>query len=205
MLPIPLNLAVEDSVSEALAQAILAQSKKPFFVKTRYNRGGFGYIRKHIGSFNKAAAVGNPYFVLTDLDRAACPSKLIDSWLGCPQNGNLLFRIAVEEAESWILADRDAFAALLGIARDRIPVNADTIRDPKEFLVRLAKSARHAQVKDAIVPRTAATASVGPGYNSTLTQFIQNRWNAKRAAAHSMSLKRAILAIKKFRPSYPGA
>lgn len=112
--PIPINLAVEYPVSEALILAILDQSGRPFFVTVKYNRGGFGYIRKHIGSFNKAAEVGNTYLILTDLDQAPCSPELIAGWINRPRHANLLFRVAVKEAESWVIADREAFARRAG-------------------------------------------------------------------------------------------
>ena len=78
--PIPILLAVEDDLSEAVLRKILTQSNRPYAVGTCYNHGGYGYIRKLIQGLNNAAR-GTPFLVLTDLDRVQCPPELITAWL----------------------------------------------------------------------------------------------------------------------------
>ena len=99
---IPLHLAVEDPLSEAVLRELLCQSGRPFAIGRCYQRGGFGYLRKTIQGFNNAAK-GIPFAVLTDLDRYPCPMALIADWLRVPRHSNLLFRVAVHEVEAWIL------------------------------------------------------------------------------------------------------
>jgi hypothetical protein len=49
MTDIPIILAVEDALSEAVLKEMLKQSKRPFFrYGTCLNRGGYGYIKKII-------------------------------------------------------------------------------------------------------------------------------------------------------------
>ena len=69
---IPINLAVEDPLSEAVLRTILHQSNRRYIVGNCYSKNGFGYLKKNIKGFNNAAK-GTPYIVLTDLDRAECP------------------------------------------------------------------------------------------------------------------------------------
>jgi hypothetical protein len=71
---IPINIVVEDNLSEAMLKTILNQSGKNFVVVRRYpdlrrthSSSGFGYIKTKIEGFNKAAR-GTPFLVLTDLD-----------------------------------------------------------------------------------------------------------------------------------------
>ena len=106
---IPLSLAFEDELTELLALKILRTIPNEYAARTIYNRGGNGYLKKNINGFNKAAR-GVPYLVGTDLDRYDCPPALIADWLTHPKHHNLLIRVAVREAEAWVLADRESFA-----------------------------------------------------------------------------------------------
>jgi len=110
MSPIPINLATEDELSEAVLSRLLSDARR-FAIGRRYRRGGNGYLKSTIAGWNRAAT-GIPFLVLTDLDTHHCPSELIASWLAAPQHPNLVFRIAVREVESWLLADRTNFAEL---------------------------------------------------------------------------------------------
>ena len=130
---IPINLAVEDPLSEAVLRAILRQSNRPYAVGTCYCQGGYGYLKKTIRRFNNAAK-GTPFLVLTDLDKADCPPGLIQAWLPDPKHPNLLFRIAVREVEAWILAHREAFALFAGVQQELIPQDVDALDDPKRSL-----------------------------------------------------------------------
>lgn len=46
--PIPIDVAVEDPLSEAIAKRLLTHTASGFAVGTTYRRGGFGYLRKTI-------------------------------------------------------------------------------------------------------------------------------------------------------------
>jgi hypothetical protein len=123
MAPIPINLAVEDLLSEAVLRKILLYSEKPYAIGTCFCKGGYDYLKKSILGFNNAAKA-TPFLVLTDLDRTECPPVLLREWLPYPKHPNLIFRVAVKEVEAWLLAHRDAFARFLGIQRRLIPPNA---------------------------------------------------------------------------------
>jgi hypothetical protein len=200
MTDIPINLAVEDALSEAVLKEMLRQSQRPFSIGTCLNRGGYGYIKKIIPGLNNAAK-GMPYFVLTDLDNAECPLSLISSWLTHQKHPNLIFRIAVKEVEAWLLADRDAFSNFLGISTDLIPENVDLIGDPKQFLINLARKSRNRTLRDAIVPLPNSTAKIGRDYNGQLVQFINQKWKVELAKVHSQSLEKAVNAINSFEPT----
>ena len=53
--PIPLNLAVEDALTESLFTKILEGLPDAYAIRTIYNRGGYGYLRQNINGFNNAA------------------------------------------------------------------------------------------------------------------------------------------------------
>ncbi len=196
MTPIPINLAVEDKLSEAVVRKILIDSKRSFAVGTCYGHGGFGYLKKNIMAFNNAARI-TPFFILTDLDKAECAPDLIDEWISFPRYSNLIFRIAVKEVEAWVMAHSSAFAEFLGINKANMPLNPDELNDPKKELIKLAKKSRKSEIREAIVPLDSTT-RIGPDYNNRLISFIQTRWKTLEAAKQSPSLHKAFKAIKSF-------
>lgn len=197
--PIPINLAAEDSLSEAIIRVLLLRSNRGFAVGTCYGGGGYGYLRKTIGRFNNAAK-RNPFLVLTDLDTTPCPPALIQDWISRPLHHNLLFRIAVREVESWVLAHASAFAAFLAIDPIAIPSNTDSIADPKKFLIKLAAKSPKSDIRRDIVPPPGSLREQGPDYNGRLIEFIQSDWSPAKARKRSDSLARTIDALNIFTP-----
>jgi hypothetical protein len=198
---IPIHLAVEDLLSEAVLRMILRQSGKAFEIGSCFRRRGFGYLRKKIEGFNNAAK-GTPFLVLTDLDQSECPPILIREWLVSPKQANLIFRIAVRSVESWLLAHRKALARFFGIPEKQIPTDPDEIENPKQFLIQSAAKSPKREIRAAIVPAPQSTAFIGPDYNGKLIEFVEREWQAREAAKYSPSLERALAAITSFRPIY---
>jgi hypothetical protein len=149
--PIPLNLAFEDALTESLALKILKTIPVGYATRTIYNRGDYGYLKRTINGFNNAAK-GTPFLVGTDVDRYECPPALINDWLTKPKHHNLLIRVAVREAEAWVLADRDSFANFLGIRAVTVPDDVEALPNPKATLIQLARRARKKQLRDDICP-----------------------------------------------------
>jgi hypothetical protein len=157
---------------------------------------GKGKIRKQISAYNNAAKYGH-FFVITDLDNEyQCAPSLILDWLPRQRAGQLLFRVAVREIESWLLADRENFAAFFSISQHLVPLNPDNETDPKHLVISLAKRSRKREIRDAIIPID-DYARIGPGYNIQLQDYIQNIWNIDSARRNSQSLDRAIKALEK--------
>ncbi len=198
-MPIWITLAVEDRLSEAVVRKILAHCSPSFEVSQCLGRKGCGYLKKRIRNFNKAAKE-LPIFVLTDLDNPEdCAPERVRSWLGSqPQEHNLLFRIAVMEVESWLLAHRAAIADFLMVPLNRIPMNTDGIREPKEFLVGLARKSRSRRLREDLVPQRGASSPVGADYNGRLAEFVRARWNADTASQCSASLKRTLIRVRDY-------
>ena len=139
--PIPLSLAFEDALTESLALKILRTIPTQYATRTIYNSGGNGYLKRTINGFNNAAK-GTPFLGGTDLDRYDCPSALIDDWLTKPKHHNLLVRVAVREAEAWVLADRDIFANFIGINVTMVPCDVEALPNPKETLIQLVRRSK---------------------------------------------------------------
>jgi hypothetical protein len=195
-----ITIAVEDALSEVVARKILEQTANNYEVINCLCRGGYGYLRKKINGFNRAAN-GCNFFVLTDQDDLnSCPPEKIASWLEQECHPNLIFRVAVMEVESWVLAHREAFAEFLSVPIARIPGDTDTIADPKQFLVNLARRSRSTRLRDALIPAAGSTSQQGPDYNSRLVDFIIRYWDVNVARAHSNSLDRAYRRLVDFVP-----
>lgn len=198
---IPINLVYEDAISGAVLEKILIYVNTDYMnyiIGFHLSRNGFGYIKKNIKGFNQAAQ-GSPYLVLTDLDRADCPITLIRDWLGGqPKHPNLLFRIAVREVESWLLADFRAFSQFFGVDVAKIPRNPDRIEDPKQDLINLVRKSKKKNLRQAIVPDRGSTAKVGKDYNAPLLRFVSEQWRVRDAMNQSESLKRTVLALENF-------
>jgi hypothetical protein len=157
---------------------------------------GKGKIKKQIRAYNNAAQYGY-YFVITDLDDDyGCAPSLVNDWLPDHRTSQLLFRVAVHEVESWLLADKVNFAAFFSVSRDLIPVEPDKETDPKRTVISLAKRSKKREIREAIVPID-DYASNGPGYNTQFQYFIQNVWNTDSARKNSPSLDSAIKSLEK--------
>ena len=189
-------LATEDELSEAVGKRLLSEVEYLVEASLLLRRNGYGYLRSGLKKWCEIASQ-QPVVLLTDLDRYVCPSELIRDWFGNVVRPNgLIFRIAVREIESWLLADHDAIRELIG-QRGRLPTDPDALVDPKGKLLALAKNASK-DVRLDLVKEAGAIALQGIGYNARLTDFVSNVWNPERAAGRSASLRRAREKLRDF-------
>ena len=157
---------------------------------------GSGKIKKQIKEYNYAAQYGY-FFVITDLDDGyECAPLLISDWLPGQHTDQLLFRVAVHEIESWLLADRENFASFFSISQHLVPLQPDNEMDPKRIVISLAKRSKKREIREAIVPID-DYASIGPGYNTQFQNFIQNIWDIDSARKNSPSLDKAIKSLER--------
>lgn len=183
-----ITLATEDELSEAVGLRLVAEVG--LRAETRIRRSGNGYLRSKASSFRDIARF-QPVLVITDLDREQCAAAIRRAWFGARNlEQDLLFRIAVREVESWLLADHHAIAGLLRIRPETVPRDPDGLRDPKAALIRLAARAPRS-IRDDIVPRPGAVASQGIGYNGRLSELVRGAWSPRDASDRSPSLSRA--------------
>lgn len=194
MAMIPIALATEDVLSEAIGLRLIAEIEIPHSAPMKLRRGGSGYLRSKMDSWRQMAQ-HQMMVVLTDLDRANCLLEFRNQWLGprlVPEN--LLFRIAVREVEAWILADHVAMRTLIG-AKGVLPEEPDLILDPKQHLLELAKRAPR-EVRNDLIRAEGANAIQGLGYNSRLVSWVRTRWNPERASKLSPSLRRTRIRLR---------
>ncbi len=199
MSPIPINLAVEDALSEAVLRKVLENSTRQYAIGSTYGQRGISYLRRMIRPFNNAAK-GTPFLVLVNLDQVECAPALVTEWLTDNQHPNLLLRVAVREVESWVLADTAGFATFLGISKRLVPPDTDSLVDPKQFLIRLAKASPRRDLRRDIVPPPASTRTIGPNYNGRLIRFVNSSWDCRVARSQSPSLDRLVRSLEAFVP-----
>ena len=193
-----LTLIVEDKLSAVVAKKMLKETNRNYEVSSFFPWDK-DEIKNKIKRLNQSAK-GGVFFVLTDQDtKDRCPPKAINE-LPASVHPNLLYRFAVMEIESWILAHRQAISKFLSVPLDKIPLDPDSIEKPKEDLIKLAKKSRSSSIRKSIVPREASTSKIGPDYNRTLSQFVIEKWNVNIASRSSPSLKRAFNRLKSFTP-----
>lgn len=190
-----ITIATEDELSEAVGLRLVADILPRFEVTNMLRRGGNGYLKRKCLDFNRMA-LRHPVFLMTDLDDTQCASALINSWFGqVPKNANLIFRVAVREVESWLLADHQGMATLLERGANNITLNPDHLPDPKQYLLRCAKRAPR-DVKNDLIRSKGALASQGLGYNSRLCSFVREIWAPEQASQRSDSLRRAVERLR---------
>lgn len=181
-------LGTEDELSEAVGLRLLAEQDDVLQIGQRLRKSGFGYLKSHMPEWRKLAR-HQTVVLITDLDRLDCPIRLLDDWRGRQAlPANLILRIAVREVEAWLLADHEGMESLLG-SRGRLPPDPDSLPDPKDFLLQLAKRAPR-DVRSDLVISAGTVARQGLGYNARLTDFVRSIWNPERAAQRSTSLAR---------------
>lgn len=125
--------ATEDTLSSAVAGRLVEEfGGGRFLVSELANTGGFGWLKKRLPEF-VGLSKRCPVLVVTDLDRKSCAPELARSWLGgqCKPDG-LIFRIAVREIETWVMADRSGFSDFSGIPSARVPRQPENLEDPKQ-------------------------------------------------------------------------
>lgn len=190
-----ITLATEDELSEEVGLRLAEDAG--LIVHERLRRGGFGYLKSRVSNFCEMA-VHVPVLMLTDLDRVSCAPALIADWLGeRAKPPGFLFRVAVREIESWLLADHPAMNSLLGPRVTALPDCPDQLSDPKQTLLTLAQRAQRAVREDLLI-RQGANASQGLGYNARLGAVVRKNWSPSRAAERSPSLARTRKRLQEF-------
>jgi len=154
-----LNVIVEDVLSETVMRRLLEQVGFQGESTFRMMRGN-GKIRQGMPKFAVAASRFFPHIVLTDLDRYPCPLALMETWSMGSLPEALLFRIAVHEVESWLMADRERFAASLSLPIGKVPLNPDLEPDAKQCLFGLIRKSRKRRLRKELLPTVGS--HIGP-------------------------------------------
>jgi hypothetical protein len=192
-----INLVYEDYLSEAVMTKLVSHFTGKYSIQNSYSGNGFGYLKSNIKGFNQASK-SIPFFMLTDLDNYTCPPELIDDWITFPLNQNFIFRIAVREVESWLMADIEGLSGFLKVSKTIFPKEPEIEQDPKDRLIQIARRSRTRSIRDDIIPIN-KNAKIGPNYNGRLIEFVSQKWSIENAKKRSISLSRALDKLEHFK------
>lgn len=192
--PVVISAAVEGIVDEAVVRRLIASAGgRPGPV---YGKNGKPALRTRMNGFNNAARHA-PWMVLVDLNgEEDCAPPLRQNWLPAP-SPLLCFRVAVRQVEAWLMADAEALATYLSVARNRIPGDPESLPNAKVALVNVARRSRRTAIRQDMVPREGSGRSVGPAYTSRLIEYAETRWRPAVAAQGSDSLRGAIACLER--------
>ena len=160
---------------------------------------GCGAIRSKCEAFLNMARAGMYTVIVTDLDTAECACTLIRDWFAIPKNEPVelpspcIFRVAVREVESWILADHAAWSEYIGIPAVNFSTAPDELDDPKQHLLNVIRKKGTKKIHREMLPQ--GSAHIGPRYNEVLCDFVDSLWTPERAAENSPSLDRALKTL----------
>jgi hypothetical protein len=189
-----LDALVEGTLDEAVAVRLIDYCGHKF--GAAYGKKGWRYLRENAGGFNIHARYGNPILMLVDFmdTKLNCPPEVPAIWL--PNRCNkMLLRTVVREIESWLLADSQGMARFLGISATLISLSPESLYDPKQTLVNLARRSRKKAPREWIVPQPHVSSVVGPGYNTALEEFVSKYWNIDAALQRAPSLQRCVTRL----------
>lgn len=189
-------IATEDELSEQVAIRLVTDAGLEISLKLR--RNGNGYLRGNIQKFAHMSRT-QPLLLITDLDRVATPEKLRFQWLGdAAMPDAFLFHVSVREVEAWLLADHPGMQELLGKRIGKLPLDPESLADPKAHLLKLAAKAIR-DVRFDLVAERNSMAAQGVGYNSRLCSFVREMWSPDSAAELSPSLVSIRKSLSAFR------
>jgi hypothetical protein len=108
-----------------------------------------------------------------------------------------MLRLAVPEAEGWVMADHHAMTKHFRAPPSKLPALPDSLGDAKRELMRLVHDHAPAQLRRDMIFRTrSGQLKRASGYNAQLQQFVADAWDPDRAAERSPSLVRALARLK---------
>jgi len=112
------------------------------------------------------------------------------------------FRVAVREAEAWLLADRDKIMEFLAVDdnaayRRIVGSSPDDIPDPKLALCQLAALSSNPNVVSDV--RLTPSGSEAMGYRLAMLEYARSYWRPKIATANSRSLRCAVRRLEQLR------
>lgn len=187
-----ITAAVEGDLDEAVLRRVLGHVG--IDLGSVYGRKGKQFLLKSLNGYNNAAR-HLPWIVLVDLDRdCECALPCMQKWLAKP-SARMYLRVVVRAIESWLLADRERIASLLGIRVGLLPNNPDALDNPKGELVNLSRRSRRREIRYDLVPREGSGRSVGPLYTVRMIEFVEDPmtgWRVERASQTSDSLARCM-------------
>jgi hypothetical protein len=164
-----------------------------------YGRSGNTCIRNRMPGFINAAN-HSPWLVIVDLNSDGdCVPPLSRSWVPAPSPNLLCFRMAVREVEAWLMGDADTLAKFLSVSAGRLPNDPESLPDPKQSMVEIARRSRKRAIWQDMCPRPGSGRVTDPAYTSRLIEYASTTWRPDVAAQSSPSLERALMCLERVR------
>ncbi len=196
----------EDPVTYTIIKKVLFYCSDQIKIISELPARG-GEVKNKVSKFNRLSE-HFPVILLMDLDNYTCAPELLDRLIS-NKNKNFIFNIAVDEAEAWLMADREGFSRYFSIDLNLIPKAIKTKQGGRKalkemefpykssmfFTHNLVPKSRNANVIRQFTPITGA--AKGPEYNFGMLPFIQDFWDIDNAKSNSDSLNRMIDRIKR--------
>ena len=187
-------LVGEDALCCALGERLIAHCLPQWALSPPpYNAQGVTKLQKRLPKyidFSRQQSV----LCIADTD-GKCAVHVLRDWKICPSAGFAL-RLAVTEAESWALADRQRFAEAFGVPLNKLPQRPDEVRDPKRLIVTLVNHSKKRLLREEMVSAHDSS-KPGAGYTRHLADFVRKHWDVENAAQHSPSLARAVAHVRR--------
>jgi hypothetical protein len=197
----------EDSATQEIIKRVITYCSKEINIIAELPSRG-GKIKSDILKFNTLSKK-YPVIMLTDLDANNCAPELLQKLLGSNlKSESFILNIAIDEAEAWLMADREGFAKYFHVHINQIPLakkvkfrgnnyRNEMIFDYKSSLYMVKKVIPNSTRDDIIKQLKPVKGSKkGPEYNSAIEPFIRSHWDIDNALGNSDSLNRMIKRIK---------
>lgn len=186
----------EDALTCALGEKLISSVLPDWSLAgPSINKGGITKLRAELPRFAQQAKHVQPVLCVADTD-GECVKEFLARWSPGDFVPQFLLRLAVTEAEGWVMADRNGFSDFFQIALNKLPYTTDDLNDPKSLMLQLLGRSKRKIFREEMVSNFDRSKQ-GAGYNLHLCAFVRNDWNVDRALAASPSLRRAKDALKR--------
>lgn len=186
---VPVSGVVEGIVDEAIVRTLLGHAGH--VPGTIYVQRGKARLLERLAGFNSAARF-SPWLVLVDLNGdAPCAPEFVTTVMPTP-SPQMMFRVAVRQAEAWLMGDAEQLASYLRVSRAHVPNEPEAEADAKQTMVNIARKSRDRHVQADMVPTPASGRKTGPNYAGRLIDFATQCWHPEIAAEHVDSLNRCL-------------
>lgn len=208
MADIRVYISGEDPVTIAVIERLLDYVSAIFSIIMQLPARG-GQVKSKIPEFNKLAK-SNPVVMLVDVDEGCAPLLKQKLFEGMEQSPQFLFNVSVDEAEAWLMADRQGFASYFGLDVARIPesvllkqggrvgrLEMNFSYKSSLYLTHvLAPSSTKKEIREQVAVTDYSGRTKGKEYNNALIPFIKTYWNIDAAKENSDSLQRMIRRLE---------
>lgn len=192
-----LVLVGEDGLCCALGERLLAHALPGWAMATApVDKQGVTKLVPELERYAKVAKnkFGPAVVCIADTD-GQCPVEWLAARLPKQVPERFLMRLAVAEAESWVMADHVNVQAHFRIPANKLSRAPDELADPKAALLQLLWRHAPGELKQDMVQGHVNPPRRGTGYNPHLRTFVTDHWDPAQAAKRSPSLQRAIRRI----------